>query len=798
MNLVHISILAGIATISIPLLLHMLGKRQPKLVDFPALRFVRQTQQDHSKSWRLRHFLLLLLRVLLFAILALALARPRVHSAAMGSMIGISGLIIFAIIASLAAAIAWASKRPKAVWMSAAVVAIALWVGSAVWGYRSISQGPALPTSDTTAPVAVGIILDTSPSMNYVAANQSRLQAAKDMASWILNRMPSDSHVGVFTGVPIGSLAQSPQGAITQLGRINQTTGRVDLLERLRVALDLVLDDPLERREIYILTDMNSASWGSSKAELMQQIQEVKDQVLIQIVDVSSASLTNWQLGDPKVDFNTIPADGDANIRIAVTQKSNNLQTANAVTVELWKEEIDPKLPVISSGKLQLPESKVVARQVVNFTSDGTVEVELSAKRLTEGIHHFTIKLDRNDPLQIDNQRFVTITAKRQQPTLIVSSNTTVGLALQLLLSPSSATDQANSVQIANVNYGQLAQAALTKYSVIVLFDPAPLPAASVQALKEHVMGGGGLMIILGRSMESAAVPIDNSPFLELLPGINPKIATRPMSDRQSFWNPTAITHPVYQDLEVAPTSIAWQLLPIYRNWSFAALRENTQILATLSSDNSALLTAQTVGQGQILTLMTPLPEFEQNNGQLWNEMWISEQSWASFALLSGCLKSLSGANQLPLTYVAGATVTLPNDAVQWPKNWELYTPLAERRAVEASAGLLPTGSHSDVGVYHLRANRGGAVTRGFSINIEAADTLLERIEPEALNNLLGAGNYHVARRQEEIESSVGQARFGSELYPLLMLFVAGIFLAEQVMSNRFYSIQLRVGKAAA
>ncbi len=796
MNFVHLSILAGLATISIPLLLHMLGKRQPKLVDFPALRFVRQTQQDHSKSWQLRHFLLLLLRVLMFAILVLALARPRVHSAAMGSMIGISGLVVFAIIASLAAAIAWASRRPIAVWASAGLIAIALWIGSAVWGYQAVAKGPALPTSDTTAPVAVGIILDTSPSMNYVSANQTRLQAARDMASWILNRMPSDSHVGVFTGVPIGSLSQSPQGAVTQLSRITKTTGRVDLLDRLNVALDLVLDDPLERREIYILTDMNSASWGSSKAELIERIKQVKDQVLIQLVDVSPNLPSNWQLGDPKVDFNTIPADGDANIRLAVTQKSDNPQAANAVTVELWKEAIDPKLPVISGGKLQLPESKVVDRQVVNFNGDGTVEVGLSAKKLQEGIHHFTIKLDKNDPLQIDNQRFVTITAKRQQPTLIVSNNSDASIVLQLILDPNSLQGNATT-QIAAVNYGQLAQAALTRYSVIVLFDPAPLPATTVQALREHVVGGGGLMIILGRALESAVGSIDSSPLAELLPGVNPKLANRPTTDRQSFWNPTAATHPVYQDLEVAPSSIAWQLMPIYRNWSFTALRENAQVLATLSSDNSALLTTQTIGQGQIMTLMTPLPERESVNGPLWNEMWISEQFWATFGLLSGCLKSLSGANQLPLNFSAGATVTLPNDSVQWPKNWELYTPTAERSAVEATVGVLPTGSHTDVGVYHLRSNRGGAISRGFSINIDAADTLLERITPEALDNLLGAGNYHIARRQEEIESSVGQARFGSELYPLLMLFVAGIFLAEQVMSNRFYSIQLRVGKVA-
>jgi small-conductance mechanosensitive channel len=185
MNFVHLSILAGLASVSIPLMLHMLGRKQPQLVDFPALRFVRQTQLEQSSSWKLRHFLLLLLRILLFAVLVLALARPRVHSASMGSMVGIAGLIILAVLASLAAAIAWASRRPFTVWGLAVLVAIALWSGVAAWGYRALTLGPALPTSDTSAPVAVGLIVDTSPTMNYQFNNKTRLQAAREMATWI-------------------------------------------------------------------------------------------------------------------------------------------------------------------------------------------------------------------------------------------------------------------------------------------------------------------------------------------------------------------------------------------------------------------------------------------------------------------------------------------------------------------------------------------------------------------------------------------------------------------------------------
>ena len=110
MNFAHLSLMAGLAAVAIPLVLHLLGRRQPQLVDFPALRFVRQTQLEQSASWQLRHMLLLLLRVLLLAVLVFALARPRVHSALLGSMIGVAGLVVLAALASLAAAAAWASR----------------------------------------------------------------------------------------------------------------------------------------------------------------------------------------------------------------------------------------------------------------------------------------------------------------------------------------------------------------------------------------------------------------------------------------------------------------------------------------------------------------------------------------------------------------------------------------------------------------------------------------------------------------------------------------------------------------
>ena len=235
-------------------------------------------------------------------------------------------------------------------WTFALVVAVALWGGAAWWAFRSVTRGPALPAADNTAPVAMALIIDTSPSMAYQSENQSRLEAAKEMAGWLLDRVPSDSHVGVVAGAPLSSLAQSPKLASNQVQLIQSVTERVDLPSRVQTALQLVLADELERKEIYLLTDLNSAAWQSIQPELARLIERHRDQVLIQIVDVGVPEPVNWQMGDPEVDFPTLPVGSDLSVRLPITQATGGTSGRSLVTVELWQQAIDPRLPVISGA----------------------------------------------------------------------------------------------------------------------------------------------------------------------------------------------------------------------------------------------------------------------------------------------------------------------------------------------------------------------------------------------------------------------------------------------------------------
>ncbi|MEE8116273.1 MAG: BatA domain-containing protein [Gemmatimonadales bacterium] len=68
--------LLGLAAAAIPALLHLLQRRVPPTVTFPAVRYLSETERRHSRRLKLRNLLLLLLRTALIALIVLAAARP--------------------------------------------------------------------------------------------------------------------------------------------------------------------------------------------------------------------------------------------------------------------------------------------------------------------------------------------------------------------------------------------------------------------------------------------------------------------------------------------------------------------------------------------------------------------------------------------------------------------------------------------------------------------------------------------------------------------------------------------------
>jgi hypothetical protein len=72
--------LGGLALIGVPILIHLIMRQKPRTILFPAFRFLLQRHKTNLRKLRLRHLLLLMLRVLLIVGIFLALAQPLLFS----------------------------------------------------------------------------------------------------------------------------------------------------------------------------------------------------------------------------------------------------------------------------------------------------------------------------------------------------------------------------------------------------------------------------------------------------------------------------------------------------------------------------------------------------------------------------------------------------------------------------------------------------------------------------------------------------------------------------------------------
>lgn len=76
----HPWLLAGLAAAAIPVLLHLIARRRPPTVTFPAVRYLVDTRREHQRRLKVQNWLLLLVRTVLIAFVVLAAAAPTLRT----------------------------------------------------------------------------------------------------------------------------------------------------------------------------------------------------------------------------------------------------------------------------------------------------------------------------------------------------------------------------------------------------------------------------------------------------------------------------------------------------------------------------------------------------------------------------------------------------------------------------------------------------------------------------------------------------------------------------------------------
>ena len=73
---------AGLAALAVPVLIHLIQREKNTIVAFPSLMFVRRVPYKSVRRRKIRHWLLLALRLLALALIVAAFARPFVRGSA--------------------------------------------------------------------------------------------------------------------------------------------------------------------------------------------------------------------------------------------------------------------------------------------------------------------------------------------------------------------------------------------------------------------------------------------------------------------------------------------------------------------------------------------------------------------------------------------------------------------------------------------------------------------------------------------------------------------------------------------
>jgi len=817
MTFLHISLLLGSIAVAAPILLHFLGRRQPKPIPFPAIRFVRQTAVSAQRGWSIKRWLLLALRILMVLSLALALASPRVPSGQYANYMA-GGLL--GVLASLSTAIAWG--RRKAMWMigTAAALAFGLWIFSGFFVFAAVRNSEPIAIGNSSGPVCAAIVIDTSPTMAYRYRNATRLEKAKEMATWLIDRLPVPSQIAILGGDSGARLNPDRRSTERQLDRVSVDGKATNLVDRIRTAIDLVRKSELERREIYVLTDLRDGAWRESTSSELPMLLGTKDsdgsprpKILLQLIDVSAPDdeLRNWSLGKLRLSQQSAVPGGRVTVSAEV-QGTQGIQD-DQLMCELVVEPIDRRLPSTQDGKIELPKGKVANRQLVQVPEGGSVPIQMSIADLVEGTNHASLRLSRPDPLELDNILYFTIEARTQGTTAIFSDDLRDGQLLSLLLDPSLASDRASGAsgskepgnEVADLStvvsgpsvesYSRLAAFDLGRVSNIVLYNPRSVSGNEADRLLEWVRGGGGLLIVLGPALQLPNDQVENG-LQRLIPGELKRQTRRALDDRSIFLSPMVDNHPIWSIFERPVREIPWVNYPVFRHWDIEKLSPSATEIARLTGSEMPGLIEGIEGQGRIVVMTFPYPEPEATaQSEPWSELFTtSADAWPGFALLVGTARYLATQNKHPVNYTIDSIAVLDNNASQYPKVYELFTPSNEVVRLEADEDQVSYPFTRQPGQYRLRGLRPrGPVLRGFSVNIDRSEISLQRVPNTTLDQAIGPSNYGIAQEKEQVQTSIGEGRYGRDLAPFLMVVIVMMVMVEQTMASRFYTSQAQV-----
>jgi hypothetical protein len=719
-------LLAGSALVAVPIIIHLILKKKPKHLVFPAFRYLQQRSKTNLQKLRLRHLLLLAMRMLLVLLICWGLSRPLLTG-----------------------------------------------------GPEQLALGH---------PLAVVMILDTSVSMEYEQDGKSRLDEAKEQALRFLDYLPADSEAAIVDtaepGVQFVNLRDAAQLVKNRRTRpLNQpVTSSLEevyrLLEKTPPELPVI---------ITVFSDRTAASWNQdavnallrpAKARAEEKLGGPINCVYLDLSAKEPRNVALTSLAMKRGDSDTAtPLEG---LVYGSTSRRPTLQA----TVQVTGASIDGDITLWMDGLLKDTKRLVVkcqpgqtATETVTFTP-----LDFPAQPANQ-VHQGEVRLKTRDLVPGDNTRFWTLSLTERRVLIIADRAADARDWRDNLESLDQLPVTCQVVAPKDVPAGLHPD----QYPCVCLLNVADPSPALWEALQRYVAAGGGLVVLPGEDSRPDAYTTPTA--LSLLPAkllrkrdipapgayLAPTDYEHPILAPFKSWERPRLPGLIFRYWEVDPLpSAALTILP-YSYRVEGKANPEPAILERIVDPQKA--------QGRVILYTTAMYRPKKD----WNTIW---DAWTYVGLSYSTARHVLGSREerqnfllrddirfwLPQTLTASAySLSGPETAVGEIKPGQSQLLVAEARRpgnYRVAAG--------DAWQKHFSTNLAA---------IESLLTT-QRPSITDLESLLGEKSVftleEVPDLRELTRDKLGQ-RPSTELLPLLMIGVLLLLAAENFLANRFY-----------
>ncbi|GIW94304.1 MAG: hypothetical protein KatS3mg110_2345 [Pirellulaceae bacterium] len=461
------------------------------------------------------------------------------------------------------------------------------------------------------------LVVDDSYSMQYAAEERSLWDEAKlQVASLVRAASSGDAFLLVAMGKPPRAVVSEPVYAASDLlAQLDDWQPR-DTSAELAPALNLVeqllrrhttRDARWQQAAICVFTDLQALTWNAcQQPQVRSQIARLAESARLHVVPLGSgwrnAAVTRLELQSPVI------LVGDQVHALAEIRRFSAQEPRSAQAT--WLVDGQP----VSSVEVDL--------------ATGSSVLNWSYRLADPGQHTIALRVERLDPLEVDNQRYQVITVREGLRVLCVQADPVKTRPLMWAMQPGGgdgAEGQA-AVRVQSVTPSGLRDQELNTFDVVWLADVPEISQEEADWLARFVESGGALIVSPGDLTQASRFnDIMSRDKSSLLPA---RFGTL-VSGAEYHFDPLEYRHPVVRPF-AGQERAGLLTLPVWRYYKLE-LPEEPQVRVLLAYDNGdAAIVERDYGAGRVIVWSTAAGDSSALRSPAWNE----SAAWPSFVPL--------------------------------------------------------------------------------------------------------------------------------------------------------------------